>query len=117
MTRLAALSRSTHVARKMKPPPDWLVGRWRLLRADPTLEFSPGTRMDFREHGDLRYRIPVEGREQEFALLYVVEGDVLRTDNPSAPHATATRFHLGAGGVLVFDFAGALAVFVREEDY
>jgi hypothetical protein len=98
-------------------PPQWLLGRWRLLRADPLLEFSPGTSMEFREHGALRYRIPVEGREQEFTLLYLVEGDVLRTDNPSAPHATATHFHLGAGGVLVFDFAGAVAVFVREEEY
>ena len=97
--------------------PPWLLGRWRLLRADPPLDFTPGTQMDFRERGDLRYRIPVEGREQEFALLYVVEGDVLRTDNPRAPHATATHFHLGAGGVLVFDFAGALAVFVREEEF
>ena len=101
----------------MMLPPDWLFGRWRLLRADPTLEFAPGTRMDFRAHGELRYRIPVEGREQEFALLYVVEGDVLRTDNPAAPHVTATHFHLGAGGVLVFDFAEGVAVFVREEDY
>lgn len=95
-------------------PPAWLLGCWRLLRADATLEFQPGTRMDFGEHGQLRYLIPIEGRQHAIALLYRVEGDVLLTDNPAAPHATATRFELGAGDVLVFDFAGARAFFVRE---
>ena len=95
--------------------PDWLLGSWRLLRADPTLEFAPGVRMEFQAGGRLRYTIPVAGRETVVPLIYRVEGDVLRTDNPAAPHATATRFWQGEGGVLVFDFAGPLAVFVHEE--
>ena len=95
--------------------PRWLLGRWRLLRADRGLDFVPGVLMDFRPGGRLRYTITVEGRAHEMALVYRVEGDVLRTDNPAAPHATATRFWQGEGGVLVFDFAGPLAVFVRED--
>jgi hypothetical protein len=95
--------------------PRWLLGRWRLLRADVGLDFAPGVMMDFRPGGRLRYTITVEGKAHEVALLYRVEGDVLRTDNPAAPHATATRFWQGEGGVLVFDFAGPLAVFVHEE--
>src|SRR5687768_12634997 len=88
--------------------PDWLFGRWRLLRADPTLDFAPGVSMEFRRGGRLRYTIPVPGRRAvDFALVYRVEGDVLRTDNPAAPHATATRLALGVGGVLILDFAGA----------
>ena len=94
--------------------PAWLLGRWRFLRAGAALDFVPGTRMEFRPHGELRYAVPVDGREHVIPLLYRVEGDVLRTDNPAAPHATATHFHQGAGGVLVFDFASARAVFVRE---
>lgn len=94
--------------------PGWLLGRWRLLRADAALDFTPGVGMDFGPGGRLRYTIPVEGRGHVVALVYRVEGDVLRTDNPSAPHATATRFWRGAGDVLVFDFAGAHAWFVRE---
>ena len=94
--------------------PAWLLGRWRLLRADPTLDLAPGVRMEFRSGGRLLYSIPVEGREHLIPLVYRVRGDILRTDNPAAPHATATRFALGAGGVLTFDFAGALAWFVRE---
>lgn len=95
-------------------PPSWLLGAWRLLRAEGTLDFQPGTRMEFRERGELRYTIPVEGHQHVVSLLYRVEGDLLRTDNPSAPHATSTRFWLGEGEMLVFDFAGARAVFVRE---
>jgi hypothetical protein len=95
--------------------PAWLLGRWRLMRADAALDFAPGVVMDFRVGGRLRYTITVEGQAHEVALVYSVEGDVLRTDNPAAPHATATRFWHGEGGVLVFDFAGPLAFFVREE--
>jgi hypothetical protein len=95
--------------------PPWLLGSWRLLRADPALEFAPGVRMEFLAGGRLRYTIPLAGREAVVPLIYRVEGDVLRTDNPAAPHATATPFALGAGDVLVFDFSGALAWFVRED--
>jgi hypothetical protein len=94
--------------------PDWLLGQWRLLRAEAGLDFAPGVRMDFAPGGRLRYSFVVDGRLHEVVLVYRVEADVLRTDNPAAPHATATRFALGAGGVLVFDFAGARAWFVRE---
>jgi len=95
-------------------PPAWLLGRWRLIRADSELEFAPGTRMEFRGGGALRYMIPLEGREFEIDLVYRVKGDLLLTDNPSALHSAATRFALGAGDVLVFDFAGPRALFVRE---
>ena len=102
----------------MTPPtsgtPTWLLGTWRLLRAEAPLDFQPGTRMDFRPHGELRYLIPFEGREHLVAMIYRVQGDVLRTDMVEASHATETHFRLGAGGVLVFDFSGARAWFVRD---
>jgi hypothetical protein len=85
--------------------PTWLIGRWRLLRAEAA-HFRPG--------GRLLYTIVVEGHEHVVRLVYTVEGDVLRTDNPEHPHAVATHFALGEGGVLVFDFSGARAWFVRE---
>ena len=94
--------------------PRWLFGRWRLLRAEASLDFAPGVSMDFRPGGRLRYTIVVEGSEHVIELVYRVDGDVLRTDNPAAPHATATRFGQGAGGVLEFDFAEGRAWFVRE---
>ena len=91
-----------------------MLGRWRLIRADAELQFAPVTRMEFRGGGELRYMIPLEGREFEIDLVYRVEGDLLLTDNPVAPHSAATRFALGEGEVLVFDFAGPRALFVRE---
>ena len=94
--------------------PPWLLGRWRLLRAESALDFAPGVRMEFREGGRLDYTIVVEGHEHVVRLIYQVDGDLMRTDNPSHPHATSTRFSLGEGGVLVFDFSGPRAWFVKE---
>lgn len=96
--------------------PQWLLGRWRLLRADPALDFAPGVGMEFLPHGRLRYTIRVEGRQHEIALVYRVEGDMLQTDNPQAPHRTSTRLEHGDGDVLLLDFSGARAVFVRQHD-
>ena len=94
--------------------PPWLLGKWRLLRAEAALDFAPGVRMEFRPGGRLLYTIVVEGHEHVVKLIYSVDGDVLRTDNPEHPHAVATHFAQGEGGVLVFDFSGARAWFVRE---
>ena len=94
--------------------PPWLFGIWRLLRADPSLDFAPGVRMEFLDGGQLRYHVDVGGRDQVLTLIYRVEDDFLHTENPSAPHVMAVRFSHGAGDVLVLDFAGPQAVLVRE---
>jgi hypothetical protein len=96
------------------PAPAWLLGSWRLMQSDPTLDFGPGVRMEFQRGGHLRYRLAVDGRELVVPLIYRTTGDLLETDNPAAPHAMSTRFSLGAGDVLILDFAGARAMFVRE---
>ena len=94
--------------------PDWLLGRWRLLRAEAGLDFAPGVAMEFAPGGRLRYTFDVGERAQVVALVYQVHGDVLRTDNPAAPHAVETRFKLAEAGVLEFDFSGTRAWFVKE---
>lgn len=94
--------------------PSWLFGIWRLLRADPSLDFAPGVRMEFLRDGRLHYHVDVGGTDQIIALVYRVEADTLYTDNPAAPHATSVHFSHGAGDVLLLDFGEALAVFVRE---
>ena len=95
-------------------PPAWLLGGWRLVHADPALGFTPGTRMEFVADGTLRYLIPVDGTTQEIDLLYRVDNDLLRTENPLAPHATATPIRHGPADTLVLDFADSPAVLVRE---
>ncbi len=97
--------------------PAWLLGRWRLLRAESGLDFAPGVAMEFGPGGRLRYSFDVGGRVQNLALVYRVEGNVLRTDNPSAPHAVETHFRLGEAGVLEFDFSGVRAWFVKEAEW
>lgn len=91
-----------------------LLGRWRLLRADADLEFAPDVRMEFQDGGRLRYEFAVGHRRQALMLLWRIEGDMLHTDNPAASHARSTRFSFGAGGILILDFVGASAWFVRE---
>ncbi len=97
--------------------PLWLHGIWRLLRADSALDFAPGVRMEFLPGGTLHYHVDVGGTDQVITLLYRVEGDVLHTDNPAAPHSMSVRIVHGAGDVLLMDFGGADAVFVREQEH
>jgi hypothetical protein len=95
-------------------PDPRLLGRWRLLRAAPELDFAPQVRMEFLEGGRLQYTFDAGASPQSIRLIYRVEGDALYTDNPLAPHTTATRFWFGPGEVLAIDFAGAVAWFIRE---
>ena len=101
--------------RSQTDPAAELMGRWRLLRAHPSLDFAPEAGMEFRAGGELIYSFAVGAGRVEIGLLYLVAGDLLRTDNPAAPHATAVRFRIGVGDVLVLDFAGAEACFVRDQ--
>jgi len=93
----------------------WLIGTWRLLRADAALDFAPGVRMEFLEDGTLRYHVDVGGRDQVIDLRYRIEDDMLHTENPAASHAMSVRMSEGVGGVLVLDFAGPKAWLVRED--
>jgi hypothetical protein len=93
---------------------DWLLGTWRLMRADPSLDFAPGVRMEFLPDGQLHYHVDVGGRDQVIALVYRVEDDLLHTDNPAAPHSLTVRILHGQGDILVLDFAGAQALLARE---
>src|SRR4051812_36249556 len=83
------------------PAPLWLLGHWRLLRSDPSLDFGPGVRMEFQRGGHLRYILSVDGRELVVPLVYRTTGDLLETDNPAASHVMSTRFTLGAGDMLI----------------
>ena len=91
-----------------------LLGRWRLLRADRTLEFAPGVRMDFQPGGRLLYAFEVGDQRQEVALCYRTDGDQLHTDSPATAHETTARFVLGESGVLILDLGGAKAWLVPE---
>ncbi len=91
-----------------------LLGTWRLLRADPGLDFVPGMRMEFLEHGRLRYSFDVGEHREMIAMHYVVDGSTLRTEVPGTTHAVAAGFEFGPGNVLVFHFGDAKAWLLRE---
>lgn len=101
-------------ANPQDPVPPTLFGTWRLLRADPALDFAPDVRMEFRPGGQLLYGFDAGDHREIVPLVYRVTGDTLQTDNPISPHATSTHFEFGAGEVLILDFAGSRAWFVRE---
>lgn len=93
--------------------PGWLLGRWRLLRAEPGLDLLPGAQMEFRGGGDLRYTLTVEGREAVFTLRYRVEAGVLYTAHEAGQKAQV-GLSLDVDKGLELDFAGRRAWFVRE---
>ncbi len=98
----------------MTAPDPPVLGRWRLLRADPPLEFAPGVSMDFQTGGRLLYAFDAGNRRQVIALCYRVEGDLLHTESPTTSHETTAHFTVGEGGALILDFAGARAWFLPE---
>lgn len=93
--------------------PSWLLGRWRLQRAEPGVELLPDTRMEFRAGGELIYILTVEGQEAAFSLSFAVRGNMLHTEHEGG-HSMMARFDLEASGLLEFDFAGRRAWFRRE---
>lgn len=95
-------------------PPEWLLGRWRLQRAEAGLEILPDTRMDFRRDGELFYTITVAGQQAFFELKYRVEGTMLHTIHPAGGYQASASIRLEDDGRLQFDFAGRRAWFVRE---
>lgn len=95
-------------------PPAWLYGTWKLYRADPSLDFAPGVRMEFGPDGHLQYHIDIAGSDQTVELLYQVEGDLLHTENVIAPHTMTVRFAREGEDVLALDFGGASAWLLRE---
>lgn len=93
---------------------DWLLGVWRLMRADEPLDFAPGVRMEFLPDGVLHYHVDVGGTDRIIELVYRVDGDLLHTENPAAPHTMSVRMTHGEGDSLLFDFGGPCALLVRE---
>jgi len=103
-----------HTLHLVRMTPEWLLGTWRMLHADASLDFAPGVRMEFLEGGDLLYHIDVGGTDRIVELRYRVDNDTLHTENPLAPHSMSVRIRHGDGDVLVLDFVGAQAILVRE---
>lgn len=97
-----------------RPLAEALAGAWRILRSDVGLDFAADARLRFAPDGQLDYRFTIEGSAQRIAMRWHAEDDRLSTEVPGAGIARDLRARVGAGGVLILDFGGARAYFVRE---
>lgn len=91
-----------------------LLGAWRLLRAEDGAELARDARLDFAEEGMLRYSFSVSGQSFAMELRWRVDRGMLHTSVPESGFTRDSRVMLGEGGVLILDFGGARAYFVRE---
>jgi hypothetical protein len=91
-----------------------LLGCWQLVRSEPEAD-GKGVEMEFRPDGELQYRIDAGDRWQIMRLTYRVEGDVIVTDQPSAPREERTRFTLLDDGSLLLKLRGSRTWYRRGE--
>ena len=91
----------------------WLIGSWQVLRCDKPLEIQPGTRMHFGHGQRLDYAIPAVDRMVTVTLRWWLDGELLHTEHQDGSNPVQVRVTLGAADVLMFDFDGPRAWFVR----
>lgn len=89
-----------------------LVGRWRLVHTEGPANFEHVT-MEFGADGSLQYSIELADRTQVMNLTYSVSGDVIISNQPSAPGEERTRFALESDGRLQLDHGGTRSWFER----
>ena len=92
-----------------------LVGKW---VSDPrdieSIQNYGLASLDFSEKGILVYTIFADGKRESIFLTYSIEGDVLVTDQPSAPKQERTKFSVDPGGKLRLLYEDRQSVFVRD---
>src|SRR3954468_13099431 len=92
-------------------PPNALIGCWQLVRSDEK-PFEPAE-AEFLEDGRLNYSVLSEDRWQIMKLRYRIEGDVIVTNQPSAPREERSRFTLESDGTLTLELGGEQSRFRR----
>ena len=92
---------------------DWLIGTWQLLRCEPPLEIQSGTRMQFGANDDLEYSIPAGDRLLHVTLKWRLDGAILHTVHEDGSNPVQVAIAHGDADVLMFDFGGPRAWFVR----
>lgn len=91
-----------------------LIGTWVTLQ--PTPARQDDVTMEFRLNGELIYTIHERTKDQVIRLRWRLEGDVIVTDQPSAPREERTAFVLTPEGRLDLTYAGNVAEFVRRTE-
>jgi hypothetical protein len=83
-----------------------LIGSWHLVRSDGEIDAGNEVEMEFFPNGQLTYAI-AEGKKWQLSLLtYKVAGDVIITNQPSAPGEERTKFAFEPDGKLRLETDG-----------
>lgn len=91
-----------------------LCGRWTTDPEDEvSLRESGQVSLVFDPDGKLTYIMHGGGKEEIVNLIYRVEGEMIVTDQPSAPREERTRFTLTSEGKLILEFGGVESRYVR----
>ena len=85
-----------------------LVGYWKLIESDPSLDLGENDEMEFKETGELIYAIDAGSKWQIMNLLYQVDGNYLITEQPSSPNEQRTLFGFENNEVLVLYTDGVI---------
>jgi hypothetical protein len=92
-----------------------LIGTWVVDKSDiRALSELGDVSMAFGQDGSLNYVVRLQDRKQIIKLQYRVDGDVIVTDQPSAPNVERTAFSLSDDEVLTLSFGGVPYRFIRE---
>lgn len=86
-----------------------LIGRWR--QVGPAEDEST---MVFTNDGKLTYSIHTGDKTQVINMVYEVSGNQIITDQPSHPQKEISKFYFEPSGILVIDYQGEKARFMRE---
>ena len=69
--------------------------------------------MEFESDGSLTYTIHTASSDQVIFLRYTIEGDVIVSDQPSAPREERTAYRIMADDRLVMVYDGEESIFTR----
>jgi hypothetical protein len=94
-----------------------LIGMWGIDPEDTEAVAVYGhTTLVFQEDGSLIYTILGETSDQVLDLSYLVDGDVIVTNQRSRPREERTQFCFAADGSLLLNYGGKNVRYVRLEE-
>ena len=88
-----------------------LIGVWNRIRAS---ESDEDVMLQFAATGDLTYTINANEKLQVIRLRYFIDGNILVTDQPSAPRIERTRFSLEDADTLALEYQDEQSRFQRK---
>jgi len=91
-----------------------LIGTWLIDETDKAALGAYGdATLHFGHDGALTYTIREGEKLQIIKMTYTVEGDMIVTDQPSAPNVERTEFTLSSDDILTLNFGGMPSRFKR----